>query len=151
MYRVSPYTYLIEAILGQAVSELPIQCSDVELVTIEPPSGLSCADYMGPFMSYAGGYLTNPNSTAACRYCAYDTTDAFLETSFNIFYSHHWRNLGIFAAFIVFNVSLARRFLWRCVQWLTGPREQVFCTYAFTFLFRVRKGSLFSGLRRKSS
>ena len=106
MYRVSPYTYLIEAILGQAVSELPIHCSDVELVTIEPPSGLSCADYMGPFMSYAGGYLTNPNSTAACRYCAYDTTDAFLETNFNVFASHHWRDLGIFAAFVCFNVSI---------------------------------------------
>ncbi|RDX52640.1 pleiotropic drug resistance ABC transporter [Lentinus brumalis] len=122
MYRLSPYTYLIEALLGQALGRMPIQCSDVELVTIQPPSGQSCSAYMGPYISAAGGYITNPNATSDCRYCSFSTTDAFLQTSFNIFYSHHWRNIGIFAAFICFNI---------------------FCIYMFTYIFRIKKGSLF--------
>ena len=105
MYRLSPYTYLIEALLGQALGKMPIQCSDVEFVTIEPVSGQTCQQYMDPFISTAGGYLNNPNATSGCQYCSFDSTDAFLETNFNIFYSHHWRNLGIFAAFVLFNVS----------------------------------------------
>ena len=106
MYRLSPYTYLIEALLGQALGRQEIRCSDVEFVTIEPPSNQSCQQYMGPYISAAGGYLTNPDATSGCQYCTFSTTDAFLESSFNIFYSHHWRNLGIFAAFICFNVSI---------------------------------------------
>ena len=105
MYRLSPYTYLIEALLGQALGKMSIECSAVEYVTIVPPSGQTCAEYMDPFISTAGGYLQNPSASADCKYCSFASTDAFLETSFNIFYSHHWRNLGIFVAFILFNVS----------------------------------------------
>ena len=105
MYHLSPYTYLIESLLGQALGRMPIECSDVELATVQPPSGQTCSEYMGPFISSAGGYITNPNATSDCQYCTFSTTDGFLSTSFNIFYSHHWRNLGIFAAFICFNVS----------------------------------------------
>ena len=118
MYRLSPYTYLIEALLGQALGKLPIECSPVELVTIQPPGGQSCEAYMSPYISFAGGYLANPNATSDCQYCSFSTTDAFLSTSFNIFYSNHWRDIGIFAAFVVFNVSasLSRFIVWvdRC-------------------------------------
>ncbi|KAI0752733.1 pleiotropic drug resistance ABC transporter [Daedaleopsis nitida] len=128
MYRLSPYTYLIEAILGQALGHQAIECSAIELVTIQPPAGQSCTQYMSPFISTAGGYLTNPDATSNCQYCSYSTTDAFLSQSFNIFYSHHWRNVGIFAAFVVFNVV---------------------SIFAFTYIFRIKKGSLFNFLRRK--
>ena len=59
---------------------------------------------MDPYISRFGGYLTNPDSTDACRFCSFRTTDEFLALSFNIKYSHRWRNVGIFVAFIVFNV-----------------------------------------------
>ncbi|RPD61629.1 pleiotropic drug resistance ABC transporter [Lentinus tigrinus ALCF2SS1-7] len=127
MYHLSPYTYLIESILGQALGKLDIQCSSVELVTIEPPSGLSCAAYMDPFISVAGGYLANPNATSACQYCEFSSADAFLGNNFNIYDSHHWRDLGFFAAFVCFNVG-----------WI----------YVGTYIFRIKKGSLFNFLRR---
>ncbi|OSD01072.1 pleiotropic drug resistance ABC transporter [Trametes coccinea BRFM310] len=130
MYRLSPYTYLIEALLGQALGKRPIQCSSVELVTIQPPSGQSCSQYMEPYISMAGGYLTNPDATSGCQYCEFSTTDAFLGTSFNIFFSNHWRDLGIFAAFICFNL---------------------FCIYSFTYMFRVRSGSLIGSLKNRIS
>ncbi|KAI8989100.1 pleiotropic drug resistance ABC transporter [Trametes punicea] len=130
MYRLSPYTYLIEALLGQALGKMPIQCSPVELVTIQPPLGQTCSQYLNSYISLAGGYITNPDATSGCQYCSFSTTDAFLGTSFNIFYSHHWRDLGIFAAFICFNV---------------------FCIYSFTYIFRVRSGNLLGPLKSRIS
>ena len=55
-------------------------------------------------MSRAGGYLTNPDSTTACQFCSFRTTDEFLDLSFNIKYSNRWRDVGIFIVFIAFNV-----------------------------------------------
>lgn len=60
---------------------------------------------MDPYISRAGGYLSNPDSTSDCRFCSFRTTDEFLDLSFNIKYSHRWRDVGIFIAFIIFNVS----------------------------------------------
>lgn len=130
-----------------ALGRSSIQCSDVELATIEPPSGQSCSQYLNPFVSANGGYLTNGDATSGCKYCPYSTTDAFLSSSFNIFYSHHWRNVGIFAAFVVFNVSTV----------LTVPSEdatyhgpsQVFAIYAFTWLFRMRQPGRVRGFVRR--
>lgn len=104
MYRLSPYTYLIEGLLGQAIGREQISCADVEYVQVNPPSGQSCAQFLGPFISANGGYVTNPDAAAACNYCSYRTTDQFLFESFNIEYAHRWRNFGLMWAFIIFNV-----------------------------------------------
>ncbi|KAI0943006.1 hypothetical protein AcW1_002753 [Taiwanofungus camphoratus] len=117
MYRLSPYTYFVEGLIGQVLGRQPITCSSVELVNIPPPSGMTCDQYLGPFIQTAGGYLTNGNDTSNCKYCEFSTTDGFLELSFNIYYSNHWRDLGIFFAFIVFNTV---------------------CIYVMTYLFRIR-------------
>jgi len=61
---------------------------------------------MQNYISNAGGYLTNPDATSSCQFCSSRTTDQFLGPSFNIQYSHHWRNVGFLAAYILFNVSL---------------------------------------------
>lgn len=132
MYHVSPFTYLIEGMLGQgtfsyynpfnadevtsvrfslAVGRMEINCADKELVKLEPPSGESCASYMQTFINTTGGYLTNPDATSDCEYCSARTTDQFLVSNFNIRYQHHWRNLGLVLAFTVLNVS--RPFLQR--------------------------------------
>ena len=107
MYHLSPYTYFIEGLLGQAAGHGDITCADIEYVTLTPPSGQSCGDYLSPYISMAGGYLTNPDATSDCQFCSVKTTDQFLEQSFNIFYSNHWRDFGIMVAFTAFNVSPA--------------------------------------------
>jgi len=123
-YRVSPYTYLIEGVLGQgkkllqryqtaqsyslllpALGRQSIVCSDLEFVTLNPPSGQSCGTYLDNYISSSGGYLTNPNATSSCQFCPSSSTDQYLASSFNIFYSHRWRDFGIFVGFIIFNVS----------------------------------------------
>ncbi|KAG6908741.1 hypothetical protein DXG01_003445 [Tephrocybe rancida] len=109
MYRLSPYTYLTEALIGQALGQKPIVCSAIELVTLDPPSGQTCQGFLQTYMNNSGGYVTNPTATSGCEFCAFATTDQFLESSFNIFYSHHWRNFGIFIAYIIFNAVFWER------------------------------------------
>ncbi|KAF8638207.1 hypothetical protein AX16_010553 [Volvariella volvacea WC 439] len=121
MYRLSPYTYLIEGLLGQAIGRSEIFCSPVEFVTLNPPSGQTCGQYMGPWISHAGGYLTNPDALSECQFCGTHSTDTFLAQNFNIFYDHHWRNFGLMVAFSIFNIA---------------------AVYGLTYLFRIRKGSL---------
>ncbi|KAJ7476163.1 pleiotropic drug resistance ABC transporter [Mycena latifolia] len=128
MYRLSPYTYLTEGLLGQALGKHAITCSAVELVTVEPPAGQTCGDYLGPYISFAGGYLTNKDASAACQFCSTATTDQFLGASFNIYYAHHWRNLGLMFAYILANIA---------------------GLYLLTYFFRIRTTSIFSVFRRR--
>ena len=81
-----------------------INCSPVEFVTITPPSGQTCSQYMDRYISSSGGYLTNPDATSSCQFCGVRTTDELLGANFNIFYRHHWRNFGFMIAYIIFNV-----------------------------------------------
>ena len=65
---------------------------------------MTCSEYMSAWIARAGGYLSNPDATTACKFCSLRTTDELLDLSFNIKYSNRWRDFGIFTAFIVFNV-----------------------------------------------
>ncbi|KAG6888337.1 hypothetical protein C0995_009084 [Termitomyces sp. Mi166 len=67
MYRLSPYTYLIEGLIGQALGRKPIVCSAVELVSLDPPSGQTCKAYLQTYINSAGGYVTNPTATSGCQ------------------------------------------------------------------------------------
>lgn len=123
MYRLSPYTYLIEGLVGQgqshssfvgiatkfsfsmiAVGKHTVTCAPVELVTLNPPSGKTCGAFMQQYMTSIGGYLTNPDDSSDCHFCSIHTTDQFLAGNFNILYSNHWRDFGIMLAFVAFNV-----------------------------------------------
>ncbi|KAG0701458.1 ABC-2 type transporter-domain-containing protein [Suillus ampliporus] len=130
MYRVSPFTYVIEGLLGQAIGGSTISCSSTELVSVNPPNGLTCSKYMGPFMEFAGGYLTNPNTTEGCQYCPYTTANQYMYSRFNIQYSDHWRNLGIVFGFVAFNII--------AIFW-------------FTYFMRIRTVSVFASLKQKLS
>ncbi|KAG2118374.1 ABC-2 type transporter-domain-containing protein [Suillus clintonianus] len=128
MYRVSPFTYIIEGLLGQAIGGESISCSSTELVSVNPPKGLTCDKYLGPFMEFAGGYLTNPEAAEGCQYCLTKTADQFMYSRFNIKYNHHWRNLGIVFGFVTFNIM--------AIFW-------------FTYFMRIRTASVFTSLRQK--
>ncbi|TFK38228.1 pleiotropic drug resistance ABC transporter [Crucibulum laeve] len=130
MYRLSPFTYLVEALLGQSLGRQKITCSSVELVSVDPPSGRTCSEYLEKYMSVAGGYVTNPSATESCEFCAFATTDQFLGLSFNISYDHRWRNVGILLAFVVFNVA---------------------ATFLFTYIFRIHSGNIGPWLKKRFS
>ncbi|KAF4583486.1 hypothetical protein EYR38_002237 [Pleurotus pulmonarius] len=130
MYRLSPFTYLIEGLLGQALGRSPIVCSDIEYVTVDPPSGQTCGQFFERYISSAGGYLRDPSASSGCQFCSFATTDEMLGASFNISYDHRWRNVGLLFAYILFNFA---------------------GIYLLTYLFRIRRRSVFASLKARFS
>ncbi len=52
MYRVSPFTHLVSAMLGVGVADTEVRCDEVKLLCFDPPPGnRSCADYLAPFLA----------------------------------------------------------------------------------------------------
>ncbi|KAI0043049.1 hypothetical protein FA95DRAFT_1631947 [Auriscalpium vulgare] len=127
MYRLSPYTYLVEGLVGQAVGNSQVVCSAIELITIIPPSGQTCGQYLGTYMQNFGGYVVDASATASCQFCTISSTNTFLQQNFNIFYSHHWRNYGLIWVYVIFNIC---------------------SIYGLTYIFRIKGvGGLISSAR----
>jgi ATP-binding cassette subfamily G (WHITE) protein 2 (PDR) len=81
MYRVSPLTYLIAGMTGTGLQGRAVRCSSAELSVFNPPSGLSCASYLAPYLQQAPGTLYNPMATSQCQYCPQSTADQVLARS----------------------------------------------------------------------
>ncbi|EHL02569.1 putative Pleiotropic ABC efflux transporter of multiple drugs [Glarea lozoyensis 74030] len=90
MYRVSPFTYLVGAILSTGLAGAHVRCADIELLHFDPTPGNTCKEYMKSFIQTSMGYLTNPDATEACAYCPLDTADGFLR-SFGIKYEDQFQ------------------------------------------------------------
>ncbi|KAJ5534043.1 hypothetical protein N7527_000297 [Penicillium freii] len=113
LYDLDPFTRLIG---GMVVTELQgrnVVCAESELNLFNAPDNLTCGEYMKPFFDRGGkGYIVD-DAAQACKYCAYKIGEQFYAT-FSMSFDNRWRDLGIFAAFIVSNLIilfLASRFL----------------------------------------
>lgn len=102
LYQLNPFTRMVGALLATELHGLKITCKPEEFAVFNPPSGQTCAAWAQDFVNAAGGYLDNPNDSAACRYCRYSVGDEFF-LPLNIRYSHRWRELGIYFCFFIFN------------------------------------------------
>lgn len=81
MYRVSPLTYLIAGMCGNALHGQPIQCSRSELSVFSPPQGQTCGQYLADWLSVSPGQLYNPSAVTNCEFCAFTTADQYLSLS----------------------------------------------------------------------
>lgn len=111
MYRVSPFTYFVEGIIGTAVANTPVTCGSDEYQVFNPPNGQNCGQYMQSYISQAGGYLLDDGATTNCQFCQLDNTNVFLD-NFMIKYSNRWRDFGLLWVFIIFNVFAAIALYW---------------------------------------
>jgi len=93
MYRVSPFTYLVSAMLSTAVANTDVFCAPNEMKQFFPPDGMTCGDYLANYMSAYGGYLVDSNTTQECSYCTVSKTNTFL-LSVGSSYDDRWRNFG---------------------------------------------------------
>ncbi|KAJ5961268.1 CDR ABC transporter [Penicillium vulpinum] len=110
MYRVSPFTYLVSAMLSTGTSGANVVCEDIEYLHFEP-AGNTCGEYMSDYISAAGGYLLNENATTDCTFCAIKHTDTFLG-SVGSYYKDAWRNFGLMWVYIIFNIAAALAIYW---------------------------------------
>lgn len=111
MYRISPFTYLVDGMLSVAVANTDLVCAANEYLKFDAPSGQSCATYMQEYIDTMGGYLEFPNAMGECSFCQIRSTNVFL-SSVSASYEHRWRNFGIMWAFVVFNVVAALFLYW---------------------------------------
>ncbi|RYP91869.1 hypothetical protein DL770_002046 [Monosporascus sp. CRB-9-2] len=105
MYRVNPFKYVIEGLMGTALSNTNVTCASNEYLAFRAPSDGSCSSYLSAYIDSAGGYLLNPDAGSGtdCEYCSLSTTNAFLE-GIDVYYENRWRNFGFMWVFIVVNI-----------------------------------------------
>lgn len=104
MWRASPYTYFVESMAGTCLHNRKVVCSSSEMNYLNPPNGETCGKYLSAFFQYNNGYVADPNATSNCGVCPYSVGDEYLKTV-GMFFSHRNRNIAIFIAYIVFNLS----------------------------------------------
>ena len=112
MFRLSPFTWIVEGMMGNVIHDQPVQCEPKEFNVLYPPSGMSCDDYLGDFSwtfdkappeSRTGYYEQGPNGT--CRYCVMRHGEDYLQ-SILLDSSHRYRDIGFIIAYIAFNYGL---------------------------------------------
>jgi ATP-binding cassette subfamily G (WHITE) protein 2 (PDR) len=111
MYRVSPLTYLVSAMLSTGVANTELTCSSIELAVFNPPIGQTCGEYMNNYITSFGGAVYNSNATSGCKFCSATSTNAFLNSVF-VHYSDRWRNFGLIWVYILANIFGFILFYW---------------------------------------
>lgn len=105
LYELVPFTRLVSGMVVTELHDRPVTCNSMELNRFQSPPGQDCGSYMEDFFANGGpGYLVN-NATEMCEYCAFKVGDEFYKT-FEMEWDNRWRDLGIFACFIVSNLIL---------------------------------------------
>ena len=119
MYRISPFTYLIEGMLSTAVANTLVVCATNEYLKFSPSDGQTCQRYMNSYISSFGGYLEpgTAQSTTNCSFCQIRDTNTFL-AGVAVHPAHMWRDFGIMWVYIIFNIFGAIFLYW----WVRVPK-----------------------------
>ncbi|KAI5776697.1 ABC-2 type transporter-domain-containing protein [Geopyxis carbonaria] len=119
LYWVNPLTWLARGMVGNVTNDVEVICGADELVTFQPPSGDTCGEYAGEWLSKAFGYIVDLNATQDCQYCQFKSGAEFLET-INIQHSTRWREFGIFTAYLASNLVLVYVLYWTFREYRWG-------------------------------
>lgn len=105
LYDLDPFTRLIGGMVVTELQGRDVVCAESELNLFNAPDNLTCGEYMQSFFDGGGkGYIVD-EAAQACKYCAYRFGEQFYAT-FSMSFDNRWRDLGIFAAFIVSNLII---------------------------------------------
>lgn len=119
MYRVSPFTYLVSAMMSVGLANAKVTCADIEYLHFEPRAGETCLQYMSEYISNnGGGYVLNENATTDCSFCTISETNTFL-ASIESHYDQRWRDFGLLWVYIIFNAGAALLIYW----WARVPKK----------------------------
>lgn len=104
-YYVSPFTWLVSAMMSIGVHDVPVHCTATEVNIFQPPEGQTCGQYAGAFSNASMATLRNPGATQDCQFCQASVGDVYL-AALNMNYDHRWRNFGFLVAYTAFNVAI---------------------------------------------
>ncbi|GAA5983374.1 hypothetical protein JCM10908_000258 [Rhodotorula pacifica] len=124
MYHLTPFTYLIEGLVSNAVGGRPLHCTQSQFQIIDPPAGQQCVSYLQEYTSNYGGYAQVLNN-GQCGICTYSNGDQYL-TTLNMSFSHRWRDLGFMFAYIIFNIAavFVGFYLYSVMDWSKLSRKK---------------------------
>lgn len=111
LYRASPLSYYVSAILSTGLANANVTCASNEFITFDPPASQTCGEYMTEHISAAGGYLLESDTTSNCQYCNVKETNVYL-AGIHADYDTRWRNFGIMWSYVAFNVAAALILYW---------------------------------------
>lgn len=111
MYRSTPITYFVNAMVSTGIAGVRIHCSAKELVRFDPPLGQTCGNYLQDYMVRAGGTLLNPIAARQCQLCPVSTTDNVI-VQIKVFYLDGWMNFGLSLVYSIVNVIGALALYW---------------------------------------
>ncbi|KAK4494347.1 hypothetical protein PRZ48_014645 [Zasmidium cellare] len=113
MYRVNPFTYMVDAFLATTLGNAPVNCASDEFLRFDAPANQTCGDYMQAYIGQRGGGLINPGASGAdqCQYCPLANTNEFL-SNINADFGRRWRNFGLMWAYICFNLAMTLFLYW---------------------------------------
>lgn len=113
MYYVNPTTWWLRGVLSSILPGTEVVCAPQEATHFNPPPGQTCGQYAGRFVSEIArvGYLSNPEATSDCSYCAYRNGEEYMQT-LNVHDGDKWRCFGIFLAFCIINWLLVYFFIY---------------------------------------
>ncbi|KAL8792682.1 MAG: hypothetical protein Q9195_004742 [Heterodermia aff. obscurata] len=111
MYRSTPITYFINAMVSTGIAGVSVNCSAEEIVRFDPPLGQTCGSYLQDYVVRVGGTLLNPSALRQCQLCPVSTTDNVI-ARIGVFYHDRWRDLGISLVYSVINVIGALVLYW---------------------------------------
>ncbi|KAF4971476.1 hypothetical protein FSARC_1704 [Fusarium sarcochroum] len=109
LYRASPLSYWISAVLSTGIANVNVECASNEYTLLNLPDNQTCGDYMEDYISRMGGYLLDGATTEECQYCRMRDTNVFL-AGMDSDYADRWRNFGIGWVYVVFNIFAALAF-----------------------------------------
>lgn len=113
MYRVNPFTYVVEGFLGTTLANAPVTCAANEILDFKPTNGSTCSEFLSAYITEHGGYLNggSGSSTTECHYCPMASTNSFLKL-ININFDNRWRDFGLLWAYVLFNCAAAVAIYW---------------------------------------
>lgn len=103
MYFIDPFNYLMSSLLVFTTWDKPVHCKPNELAVFDPPSNMTCAEYLSDYQGGMGKAtnLLNPDATASCQVCQYTSGADYLR-SLNLKEEYYgWRNAGIVVVFVI--------------------------------------------------
>jgi ABC-type multidrug transport system ATPase subunit/ABC-type multidrug transport system permease subunit len=102
-YYVSPFTWLVSALMFAGTHNVPVRCAPTEINIFQPPNGTTCGEYAGAFATASFAAIYNPDAMQDCEFCQLTVSDTYL-ASMNIFFTDRWRNVGLLVVYTVFNI-----------------------------------------------
>lgn len=79
MYWLSPITYLIRDMFAVGIAHKTVEYSAQELSRLVAPKDLTCHEYLGPFIDFVGGAVSDLNAIGVCSFCPLAQTDELLK------------------------------------------------------------------------